>query len=57
MNGDYYRQVRTYVLNPKSVTLGELYGEMNPFTLEWKDGLLGITMRTAVEVSSSHAVS
>lgn len=55
---DYYRPVRTYVLNPKSVTLGELYGEMNPFTLEWKDGLLGIMMRTAVQVSNSnHAVS
>jgi len=55
---DYYRPVRTYVLNPKSVTLGELYGEMNPFTLEWKDGLLGIMMRTAVQVSNSnHVVS
>jgi dynein heavy chain len=51
INGDYYRPVRTYVLNPKSVTVGELYGEMNPFTLEWKDGLLGIMMRTAVQVS------
>jgi dynein heavy chain len=58
LNDDYYRHVRTYVLNPKSVTLGELYGEMNPFTLEWKDGLLGIMMRTAVQVSSiHHAVS
>jgi dynein heavy chain len=53
INDDYYRPVRTYVLNPKSVTLGELYGEMNPFTLEWKDGLLGIMMRTAVQVSNS----
>ena len=51
---DYYRPVRTYVLNPKSVTLGELYGEINPFTLEWKDGLLGIMMRTAVQVSNSN---
>lgn len=57
-NDYYYRPVRTYVLNPKSVTLGELYGEMNPSTLEWKDGLLGIMMRTAVQVSNSnHAVS
>lgn len=54
INDDYYRPVRTYVLNPKSVTLGELYGEMNPFTLEWKDGLLGILMRTAVQVSINY---
>jgi dynein heavy chain len=46
----YYRPVRTYVLNPKSVTLGELYGEIDPFTLEWKDGLLGNIMRIAVQV-------
>lgn len=57
INDDYYRPVRTYVLNPKSVTLGELYGEMNPLTLEWKDGLLGIMMRTAVHVSDNYAVS
>ena len=54
INDDYYRPVRTYVLNPKSVTLGELYGEMNPLTLEWKDGLLGIMMRTAVQVSNNN---
>ena len=57
INDDNYRPVSTYVLNPKSMTLGELYGEMNPFTLEWKDGLLGIMMRTAVQVSNIHAVS
>ncbi|XP_069668946.1 dynein axonemal heavy chain 6 isoform X3 [Periplaneta americana] len=45
----YYKPVKTYVLNPKSVTLGELYGEVNPFTLEWRDGLLGIMVRTAVQ--------
>lgn len=37
-------------MNPKAVTAGELYGEVNPFTLEWRDGLMGIMMRTAVQV-------
>lgn len=47
---EYYRPVRTYTLNPKAVTVGELYGEVNPFTLEWKDGLMGVMMRNAVGV-------
>ncbi|KAJ8983473.1 hypothetical protein NQ317_014931 [Molorchus minor] len=46
--GPYYRPVRNFIMNPKSVTAGELYGEVNPFTLEWKDGLMGIMMRAAV---------
>lgn len=50
IENQYYRPVRTYILNPKSVTLGELYGEVNPYTLEWKDGLLGKMMMTAVKV-------
>lgn len=48
--GPYYHPVQTYIMNPKAVTAGELYGEVNPFTLEWKDGLMGIMMRTAVQV-------
>lgn len=50
IENQYYRPVRTYILNPKSVTLGELYGEVNPCTLEWKDGLLGKMMKAAVKV-------
>nr|CAD7569444.1 unnamed protein product [Timema californicum] len=49
VKGPYYRPVHTYIMNPKSVTLGELYGEVNLFTLEWKDGLLGIMVRLAVQ--------
>ncbi|KAG8234154.1 hypothetical protein J437_LFUL014944 [Ladona fulva] len=42
---------KTYVLNPKSVTLGELYGEIDPATFEWHDGLLGIMVRAATQVT------
>ncbi|CAL8330997.1 unnamed protein product [Merluccius merluccius] len=44
----FYRPVKTYVLNPKSVTMGELYGEVNTLTLEWRDGLMALSVRSAV---------
>uniref|UniRef100_A0A1B6CU24 AAA+ ATPase domain-containing protein n=1 Tax=Clastoptera arizonana TaxID=38151 RepID=A0A1B6CU24_9HEMI len=49
IEGQYYRPVMTYTLNPKSVTMGELYGEVNLLTMEWRDGLLGIFVRIAVQ--------
>uniref|UniRef100_A0AAY5F6G0 Dynein heavy chain hydrolytic ATP-binding dynein motor region domain-containing protein n=1 Tax=Electrophorus electricus TaxID=8005 RepID=A0AAY5F6G0_ELEEL len=42
-----YRPVRTHVLNPKAVSMGELYGEVNPLTLEWRDGLMARCVRAA----------
>ncbi|CAH1104335.1 unnamed protein product, partial [Psylliodes chrysocephalus] len=49
--GNMFRPVRSYIMNPKAISAGELYGEVNPFTFEWKDGLMGIMMRTAVTVT------
>lgn len=43
----FYQPVTTYVLNPKSVSMGELYGEVNPLTLEWRDGLMALCVRAA----------
>lgn len=34
-------------MNPKSITVNELYGEMNLQTREWKDGLLSKIFRIA----------
>ena len=48
----YYRVVHVEVLNPKSITMGELYGEVNLLTLEWRDGVLGRLVRGAVSVST-----
>ncbi|KAM3865367.1 dynein axonemal heavy chain 6 [Diretmus argenteus] len=48
----FYQPVKSYILNPKSVTMGELYGEVNPLTLEWCDGLMALTVRAAVNDTS-----
>lgn len=34
-----------YPLNPKAVSLGELYGEFDLNTNEWTDGILSSVMR------------
>ncbi|KAK4872624.1 hypothetical protein RN001_014653 [Aquatica leii] len=51
--GHYFVPVHTYIMNPKAVTAGELYGEVNPFTLEWRDGLMGIMVRAAVQSTNT----
>ncbi|KAH0626110.1 hypothetical protein JD844_000881 [Phrynosoma platyrhinos] len=42
--------VREFPLNPKAVSLGELYGEYDLNTNEWTDGILSSVMRTACAV-------
>lgn len=42
----------TFIINPKCVTLGELYGEINPNTMDWSDGLLAHAVRTFTQQSS-----
>ena len=38
--------------------MGELYGEINKLTMEWKDGLMAITVRVCVQVQQNvHVVS
>jgi dynein heavy chain len=46
--GDAFQPVHTHVLNPKCITMGELYGELDAVTQEWTDGLASTIMRAAV---------
>ena len=42
-----FETVTTQILNPKAITMGELYGEVNKISQEWHDGLASKIMREA----------
>ncbi|XP_063958044.1 dynein axonemal heavy chain 6-like isoform X2 [Lytechinus pictus] len=47
-------RVDTFTLNPKCVKMGELYGQTDPNTLEWTDGLLASAVRKFSRENASH---
>ncbi|OHT09907.1 Dynein heavy chain family protein [Tritrichomonas foetus] len=46
---EMYHPVVTYTLNPKALSMAELYGEQNPDTQEWQDGLIAIIFNECVD--------
>jgi len=49
----WYRSVHIDTLNPKAVTMGELFGETNIFTMEWTEGLVSKLFKDAVAALES----
>ncbi|XP_068632350.1 dynein axonemal heavy chain 2 [Battus philenor] len=47
-----FELVHFYPINPKALTLGELYGDYNLATGEWRDGVLSSIMRTVCQDES-----
>jgi len=48
----YYAPTQQRRINPKSITQSEIYGEVNPVTREWTDGILSNIVRTIIRDST-----
>ncbi|OXB71581.1 UNVERIFIED_CONTAM: hypothetical protein H355_004176 [Colinus virginianus] len=47
-----FSTVYVHTLNPKAVTIGQLYGQFNELTHEWTDGVVAVLLRQAVRNTS-----
>lgn len=44
-NNSLYKPIQVESLNPKAISIAELYGSFNPVTSEWADGVLSKIIR------------
>ena len=50
LNNEFH--VKYYCINPKSVSMAQLYGAEDPVSKEWADGVLAVTFRNAARDTS-----